>query len=133
MMISTRGRYALRVLINLAENCNGKLIPMKDVAESEGISLKYLEKILPDLTKSGLVTSVHGKGGGYRLAKSATEIRVSEVLKLTEGDLVPVACLGCDAEKCGNADNCRTLPMWKKLNAIINDFFESYTIKDLMK
>ena len=100
MMISTRGRYALRVLIDLAEHGGGSYIPMKEVAERQDISLKYLERILPLLTKSGYVEGVHGKGGGYRLKKEPDNIRVGDVLRLTEGELAPVACLAKDADVC---------------------------------
>ena len=100
MMISTRGRYALRVLIDLAEHNDGKYIPMKDVAERQELSLKYLERILPVLTKNKLIIGVHGKGGGYRLGRNPDEYTVGEILRLTEGNLAPVSCLECDAEPC---------------------------------
>ena len=132
-MISTRGRYALRVLIDLAEHRNGSYIPMKDVADRQDISLKYLERIVPVLTQSGLIEGVHGKGGGYRLVKAPDECKVGDVLKLTEGDLAPVACLAQGAQPCGRAAECRTLDMWKKFNILINDYFDDITIADLMK
>ena len=132
-MISTRGRYALRVLIDLAEHRNGSYIPMKDVADRQDISLKYLERIVPVLTQSGLIEGVHGKGGGYRLVKAPDECKVGDVLKLTEGDLAPVACLTQGAQPCGRAAECRTLDMWKKFNILINDYFDDITIADLMK
>ena len=133
MMISTRGRYALRVLIDLAEHRNGSYIPMKDVADRQDISLKYLERIVPVLTQSGLIEGVHGNGGGYRLVKSPEECRVGDILRLTEGDLAPVACLAQGAQPCGRAAECRTLDMWKKFNILINDYFDGITIADLMK
>ncbi len=133
MMISTRGRYALRVLIDLAEHRNGSYIPMKDVADRQDISLKYLERIVPVLTQSGLIEGVHGKGGGYRLVKNPDECKVGDVLRLTEGDLAPVACLAQGAQPCGRAAECRTLDMWKKFNILINDYFDGITIADLMK
>ena len=132
-MISTRGRYALRVLIDLAEHRNGSYIPMKDIADRQDISLKYLERIVPVLTKSGLIEGVHGKGGGYRLVLSPDKCIVGDVLRLTEGDLAPVACLAKDAKPCARAAECRTLGMWKKFNSLINDFFDGITIADLMK
>lgn len=132
-MISTRGRYALRVLIDLAEHRNGSYIPMKDVADRQDISLKYLERIVPVLTQSGLIEGVHGKGGGYRLVKNPDECKVGDVLRLTEGDLAPVACLAQGAQPCGRAAECRTLDMWKKFNILINDYFDGITIADLMK
>lgn len=132
MMISTKGRYALRVMIDLAEHSGENYIPMKEVAERQNISLKYLEKILPPLKKNNFVVGVHGKGGGYKLTKSPDEYKVGDILRVTEGDLAPVACLECNAEKCENLEKCRTRPMWNKLNNIINDYFDSITISDLM-
>ena len=133
MMISTRGRYALRVIIDLAENADDGLIPMHKVAERQGISLKYLERILPELVSGHLVEGVHGKGGGYRLTKKPEDISVAEVLKLTEGDIAPVACLEDNAVVCDRMEDCRTLPLWKGLNDRINEYLESVKITDLMK
>lgn len=133
MMISTRGRYALRVMIELAEQSKGQYIPMKEIAEHQKISLKYLEKILPALAKNGLIEGVHGKGGGYKLTREPKEYRVGEILRLTEGDIAPVACLECNAEPCQLTADCRTRPMWEKLDKIINDYFDGITIADLMK
>lgn len=134
MIISTRGRYALRVMIDLAENSGGELIPMKTVAERQNISLKYLEKILPALKNAGLIEGVHGKGGGYRLTRAPEDYRVYDILVLTEGELATVACLDCKSqEKCSNSENCRTKPMWTELQKIIGDYLKSVTIKDLMK
>ncbi|MGN0688169.1 MAG: RrF2 family transcriptional regulator [Oscillospiraceae bacterium] len=132
MMISTRGRYALRVLIDLAEHNDGKYIPMKDVAERQGLSLKYLERILPVLTKNKLVVGVHGKGGGYRLSRSPEQYSVGEILRLTEGDLAPVSCLQCGAEPCERAAQCRTLKMWQGFFKLTNDYFNSITLSELM-
>lgn len=132
MLISTRGRYALRVMIDLAENQNGGYIPMKDVAERQGLSLKYLEKILPVLTKNSYITGVQGKGGGYKLTRQPQEYKVGDILRLTEGDLAPVACLECGAQPCERAANCRTLDMWRRFNTLINEFFDGVTIADLM-
>ena len=133
MMISTRGRYALRVIIDLAENADAGLIPMHEVAKRQGISLKYLERILPELVSGHLVEGVHGKGGGYRLTKKPEGISVAEVLKLTEGDIAPVACLEDNAVVCDRMEDCRTLPLWKGLNDRINEYLESVKITDLMK
>lgn len=133
MMISTRGRYALRVMTDLAENFNEGYIPMKEVASRQDISLKYLERIMPILVKYNLVEAVHGKGGGYRLTRKPNEYTVNEILKLTEGDLAPVSCLECGSKPCKRKGQCRTLPMWIKLNEVINDFFNGVTIEDLMK
>ena len=133
MMISTRGRYALRVLIDLAEHRNEQYMPMKEVASRQDISLNYIERIMPVLTKAKLVEGIHGKGGGYRLTKAPDQYRVGEILRLTEGDLAPVACIGCDAKKCSRIDQCRTYSMWDKFYAITNEYFDSITLADLMK
>ena len=132
-MISTRGRYALRVLIDLADHSSGNYIPMKDVAERQKLSLKYLERILPLLVSAGLVEGVHGKGGGYKLSRKPAKITVGEVLRAAEGDIAPVACLECNADICSRQDTCRTLPMWVKLDEMINNYLDSVTIKDLME
>lgn len=131
MIISTRGRYALRVLIDLAENGNGDYIAMKKIAERQGISLKYLERILPVLTQNGIIEGVQGKGGGYRLTRTPKEYKVGEILRLTEGDLAPVSCLQCGAEPCEKRSECRTFPMWMKLHGMIGDYFDSITLADL--
>lgn len=133
MMVSTRGRYALRVMIDLAEHADGDYIPMKQIAQRQSISLKYLEKILPSLAKNGLIEGVHGKGGGYRLKRDPKECRVGEILRLTEGELAPVACLSCQAEPCLRTADCRTRPMWDKLNSLINGYLDGVTVADLMK
>lgn len=126
MMISTRGRYCLRVLIDLAqhEGC----VPMKDVAARQGISLGYLEKILPVLVKNGVVVGIQGKGGGYQLAKPAQEITFGEILQLTEGSLAPVACLERGAPECARADMCLTLPVWTELERMVSTYLDSVTI-----
>ena len=131
MKVSTRGRYALRVLIDLAEHNNGSYIPMKDVAARQELSLKYLERIVPTLTKAKLIAGVHGKGGGYRLTRSPEEYSVGEVLRLTEGDLAPVACLAPDADPCPRAAECRTLKMWQDFYDMTNKYFDSISIADL--
>lgn len=133
MMISTRGRYALRVLIDLAEHNTESYIPMKDVAERQELSLKYLERILPILAKNKLITGVHGKGGGYRLCRAPNEYSVGEILRLTESSLAPVSCLEKNAEQCQRASECRTIAMWKKFFDITNEFFDGITIADLMR
>ena len=130
-MISTRGRYALRVLIDLSEHNNGTYIPMKDVAARQEISLKYLERILPTLTKAKLIEGVHGKGGGYKLTRAPEDYTVGEILRLTEGDLAPVACLSPDAEPCERAAECRTLGMWRGFYDLTNRYFDNITIASL--
>ena len=133
MMISTRGRYALRVLIDLAEHADGGYIPMKEVAARQEISLKYLERILPELTKSGMIEGQQGKGGGYRLLKAPDETNVYEILKLTEEELAPVACLADGAKPCDREAECRTLPMWQKFHEITKAYFSGITLADLMQ
>ncbi len=133
MMISTRGRYALRVLIDLAEHDAGAYLPMKEIAERQGISLKYIERIMPVLTANGYVEGVHGKGGGYRMKKTPEDCRVGDILRLTEGTLAPVACLEADAQTCERCADCRTLPLWEKFNDMTADYFDSVSIADLMR
>ena len=133
MMISTRGRYALRVLIVLAEHQNGEYIPMKEVAARQEISLKYIERIMPILKKSKLVDGLHGKGGGYQLTMPPEQYKVGDILRLTEGDLAPVACLGCEAKKCNRMSGCRTFSMWNKFYEMTNEYFDSITLADLMQ
>jgi len=133
MMVSTRGRYALRVLLDLAAHEADEYVPMKTVAARQGLSLKYLERILPLLSRGGFVEGVHGKGGGYRLQRNAADIRVGDVLRLTEGDLAPVACLRCDAKPCERKAECKTLPMWMEFHRITYEYFDSITLADLLK
>lgn len=133
MMISTRGRYALRVMIDLAENGGDGLIPMKAVAERQGLSLKYLERILPVLTKNGMVEGIQGKGGGYRLTAGPASYRVGDILRLTEGELSPVNCAGCTDEPCDRAGECRTMPLWAGLTKVVNEYLDGVTLADLMK
>ena len=132
MMISTRGRYALRVIIHLAEHSGEGYIPMKEVAEKQEISLKYLERILPVLVKNGLVEGVHGKGGGYRLCRDPKDCAVGEILRLTEGDLAPVACLGSCAEPCNKTSSCKTIKMWSEFYRLTNQYFDGISISDLI-
>lgn len=132
MMISTRGRYALRVMIDMAEHYNGGYVPLKEIAGRQDISLKYLEAIMAVLSKAGMVDGIHGKGGGYRLAKEPEDCKIGDILRLTEGSLSLVSCLE-DGNVCERASECRTLPMWSKLNKMINDFFDGITIYDLMQ
>lgn len=133
MLISSRGRYALRVMIDLAEHDDGTYTPMKEVANRQDISLKYLERILPILVAAKMIEGIHGKGGGYRLTRKPEAYRISDILRLTEGDLAPVACLECDAPDCKRTADCRTLPMWQELNRRVNEYLDSVTIADLMK
>ena len=132
-MISTRGRYAIRVLIDLAEHRGEVFTPMKEDAKRQEISLKYLEKIMPLLSKAGLVEGQHGKGGGYRLTREPESYRIGDILRLTEVDLAPVACLSAPVNTCQRAAYCRTLPMWQKYYEMTLDYFDSITIRDLMQ
>ncbi len=132
-MISTRGRYAVRILLDLAEHADGALIPMKEVAARQGISLKYIERIMPALRNSGLIESTHGIGGGYRLAKPPETVTLWEILSLAEGDLAPVACLETGAEPCGRAPICKTLSVWQGYYALTKDYFSNLTLADLLK
>ena len=132
-MISTRGRYALRVMIDIAEHSGGDFVPMKEVAARQEISLKYIERIMPLLTKENLVEGQHGKGGGYRLCRPPEDYSVGEILRATEGGLAPVACLECGTKPCSRAAECRTLPMWQKYYAMTNEFFDGISVADLMK
>lgn len=132
MFISTRGRYALRVLLDLAENQDKGYIAMKKVAERQELSLKYIERIMPVLSKNHYVEGVQGKGGGYRLVKNPKEYRIGDILRLTEGTLAPVACLECNSKTCQREKTCKTLPMWREFYQIINDYFDNITLADLM-
>ncbi len=133
MMVSTRGRYALRVMVDLALHRDQGLTPMKDVAQRQQISLKYLEKILPVLTKHHYISGTHGKGGGYRLTRTPEEYRVGDILRLTEGDLAPVACLEPGAPPCQQRDTCPTRSLWCELGRRVNEYLDSVTLADLMK
>ena len=132
MLISTRGRYALRVMIDLAEHYTGGYIPMKDVAARQELSLKYIERIMPELTKSGCVEGVHGKGGGYRLCRAPRDYTAWEILSLVEGGLAPVSCLDEGVTECEMCDTCETLEVWKKLYDAINDVIDNVTVADLV-
>ena len=130
-MISTRGRYALRVMIDLAELDEGNYISLKTIADRQDISLKYLERIIPSLKKAGLIEGIQGKNGGYRLCKNPQKYTVGEILRVTENDLAPVACLSKGAKKCPRKNQCRTIKMWEDYQKITNDYFESITLDSL--
>lgn len=147
-MISTRGRYALRVMMDLAEQAgiqekkqdqkqtegNGEVpwTPLKDIAERQGISKKYLEILVKELVNAGLVTGMSGKGGGYKLCRKPEEYSVGEILELMEGSLASVACLTGDSVGCENAAGCRTLPMWEEYDRLTHDFFYGKKLSDLL-
>lgn len=133
MLVSTRGRYAIRVMIDLAEHMNGKYIPMKEIADRQDVSLKYMTKIMQALTKSGMLDGQHGKGGGYKLNRDPEEYRVSDILRLTEGTLAPVACIDETDCKCDRSFECRTRPMWNELDKLISEYLDGITIADLME
>ena len=133
MIVSTKGRYALRVMVCLAQRGGEEYIPLKEIAESEGISQKYLESIMTTLSKAGFVDAVHGKGGGYRLNRTPKEYTVGSILKLTEGSLAAVSCTSQGPAACSRSTCCQTKPMWDKLDTMINDFFEGITLADLLE
>ena len=133
MIISTKGRYALRVMLNLAEReGEDRYIPLKEIAEREEISEKYLEAIVKLLVSKNLLIGLRGKGGGYRLSKDPKDYSVGEILRTTEGDLNVVACLADTADPCPHLSTCKTVPMWSKLDRMVNDFFDGISIADLM-
>jgi Rrf2 family protein len=132
MMISTKGRYALRVMIDLAEHQTGSYIPLKEIAERQEISEKYLESILKILVQNKLLVGLRGKGGGYKLTKAPELYTVGNILRLTEGSLAPVSCLEQKPMQCERAAECRTLSMWTRLDKMINEFFDGITLADLM-
>ncbi|MBQ8159903.1 MAG: Rrf2 family transcriptional regulator [Clostridia bacterium] len=136
-MITTRGRYALRVMIDLAEQSAGpdagKCIPLKDIAERQGVSKKYLEILMRDLVEQGLVKGASGKGGGYRLCRKLEEYPIGEILDLMEGSLSPVSCLTGEQNDCPQKRSCRTLPMWEEYDKMVHDFFYSKKLSDLIQ
>ena len=131
MIVSTKGRYALRVMIDLAEHQAEKYVPLKEVAARQEISEKYLENILKVLVQNGFLEGLRGKGGGYRLTRSPDQYTVEEILMLTEGSLAPVTCLTPGASPCARLANCRTYEMWKGLNDLISNYFSHITLADL--
>ena len=133
MIVSTKGRYALRVMGCFAQRGRDAYIPLKEIAEAEGISQKYLESIMTVLSKAGFVDAVHGKGGGYRLNRAPEEYTIGSILKLTEGSLATVSCTTQGAAACSRSTCCQTLPMWEKLDKMIDEFFEGITLADLLK
>lgn len=133
MMISTRGRYALRVMIDLAGQDPDVFVPLRDIAERQNISEKYLESVIKALVSEGLLCGMRGKGGGYKLPKSPEHYSVGTILRLTEGTLAPVACIDCIGESsCERSADCPTLPLWQKLDSIVESYLESVSLADLM-
>ena len=132
MLISTKGRYALRVMIDLAEHQQADFVPLKVIADRQDISEKYLESIIKLLVKAKLLSGLRGKGGGYRLTKSPEQYTVGSILRLTEDSLAPVSCLEQSAASCPRMAECRTLPLWQGLDKVINDYLDNITLSDLM-
>ena len=133
MLISTKGRYALRVMIDLAEHQRDGYIPLKEVAQRQNISEKYLETIIKLLVKANILSGLRGKGGGYKLTKVPDQYTVGTILRLTEDSLAPVACLEPGASACAKAAECRTLDMWQGLDKVINEYLDGITVADLMQ
>jgi len=131
MKISTKGRYALRIMLDLSMQDSSALIPLKEIAKRQEITLKYMEQIITPLSKAGYVTSLRGSSGGYRLAKKPSEYTAGDILRVMEGPLSPVACLENEANECPRAEFCPTLPFWKGLAKVINDYVDSVTLEDL--
>ena len=133
MIVSTRGRYALRVMIDIAEHPNEPYIPLKSIAARQGISEKYLESILKVLVQDKLLTGLRGRGGGYRLTKAPEDYTLGEILRLTEGSLAPVACTDDGEHDCPRKESCPSHPVWQKLDHMINEFFDGITLADLIQ
>ena len=132
-MISTKGHYAIRVMIDLAENDNGSYIPLKDIAARQGISKKCLEIIVKEMVTGGLLVGASGKGGGYKLVRKPEEYPVGEIIELMEGPLATVACLAEGAAPCPRAAACETLPLWAEYDKLTHDYFYSRYLSDLVK
>lgn len=133
MKISTRGRYALRLMIDLAVNDQERPVSIRDIAEREKISEKYLEQIISILNKAGFVKSIRGAQGGYQLKRTPAEYTVGMILRLTEGDLAPVSCVGAEPEACENRDNCITVRIWEKINDAVNGVVDNITLEELVQ
>ena len=131
-MISTRGRYALRVMLDLAENGEGRYVPLKEIAARQEISKKYLEIIVKDLVAGHFLLGASGKGGGYKLCRPADNYTVGEIIELMEGSLAPVACLADADYECQRRPACKTLPLWEEYGKMVHDFFYSKKLSDLL-
>ncbi len=132
MKISTKGRYALRIMLDLAVYGKDGLVPLKDVAARQGITVKYMEQIILPLSREGYLISLRGQSGGYRLAMDPAEYRVGDILRAVEGPLAPTACLAAEQNDCPRASTCPTLDFWKGLDAAVNTYVDSYTLADLL-
>lgn len=133
MKISTRGRYAIRVMIDLAEHNMGEYIPLTDIAKRQQISEKYLEAIVAMLVKSGNLKALRGKNGGYRLVKEPKDYNMKSILEVTEGNFAPVACLEDEKNECSRYNECKTIKMWEGFRKMVSDYFENISLEDLMK
>lgn len=132
MKISTKGRYALRMLIDLAENGEKGFVSLKDIAARQDLSKKYLEQIVPVMNNSGLLITGRGYQGGYKLAKAPAEITVGEILRSTEGSMAPVACLEQSPNQCERCAECETLPVWQGLEKVVNEYLNGITLQDII-
>ena len=133
MLISTKGRYALRVLIDMAEHQTEEYVPLKEIAQRQDISEKYLESIIKVLVKDGILTGLRGKGGGYRLSSPPEQLTVDRILRITEGSLAPVSCLENCGEPCAKISDCRTVHLWKGLDQVISNYLNQFTLADLRR
>ncbi len=131
MKISTKGRYALRMMLDLATHDTGEFISLKDISQRQEITVKYLEQIVTVLTKSGFVRSQRGNNGGYRLARKPSEYTAGDILRVMEGSLEPIACLDDDPILCSRAEDCTVLPFWRGFSKVVNDYVDSVTLQDL--
>ncbi len=132
MLVSTKGRYALRVMLELAGHTTDEYMRLDEIAAAQDISEKYLESIVSILVKAKIIEGLRGRGGGYRLTRNPHDYSVGEILRLTEGSLAPVSCLDCKTDECDRADKCQTRPMWRELDNMICNYLDSVKISDLM-
>ena len=133
MKISTKGRYALRMMLDIAEQGEGAVVSLKEISQRQDISVKYQEQIVMQLSRSGFLTSVRGPSGGYRLARNPKDYRIGEILRAIEGNLAPIARIEEENSHCGQCGNCQTLPFWQGLDTVINDYVDRFTLFDLME
>ena len=133
MLISTKGRYALQIMADLAQHNDGQYVVLMDVAQRQGISEKYLESIVAQLSRSGLLLAQRGRGGGYRLSKDPREYSVGTIIRAAEGPLAPVSCVNQDGSPCPDAAGCLTFPIWQELDRRMNEYLDSVTLQDLIR
>lgn len=132
MKISTKGRYALRIMLDLAQNSKGEYIPLKEISSRQGITIKYMEQIVPMLTKAGLVRSLRGNNGGYMLSREPEEYTVGEILRCAEGSLAPIACLEDEPNRCPRREQCNTIAFWEGMRDVVYEYADGKTLKDLL-